>query len=44
MSKIEIAAIFCNIKKLPILHPVWAEPLNHIAYLTHKSICSYKKL
>ena len=33
-----------NIPQLPILHPVRAEPLNHIAYLTHKSICSYKKL
>ena len=30
--------------QLPILHPIRAEPLNHIAYLTHKYFCSYKKL
>ena len=33
-----------NLPQLPILHPIRAEPLNHIAYLTHKYFCSYKKL
>ena len=33
-----------NRPQLPILHPIRAEPLNHIAYLTHKYFCSYKIL
>ena len=33
-----------NLPQLPILHPIRAEPLNHITYLTHKYFCSYKKL
>ena len=33
-----------NLPQLPILHPIRAEPLNHIAYLTHKYFCSSKIL